>query len=77
MSLSWDELPEHLAAGEVAQVMRVTERTVKRWIHTGQLPSVKIGGLRRVTKTTLRRFAAQRQQLRRVRCPHCQGTFLL
>lgn len=34
-----------LTAAEVADRMRVTRKTVYRWIRTGQLPSVKTPGV--------------------------------
>ena len=38
---------------EVADSFNVTERTVRRWIAAGDLPSVKIGGSRRIPLVTL------------------------
>jgi excisionase family DNA binding protein len=42
----------YLRAGAVAKPYGVSQRTVRRWIAAGVLPSIKIGGMR------LRRAAA-------------------
>ena len=46
----------HLLVREVAPSVRRSERTVRRWIADGVLPSVKIGGTRLVAKTDLHRL---------------------
>lgn len=38
---------------QIAEMLGVTERTVRRWIADGTLPSVKLGGARLVARTTL------------------------
>ena len=38
---------------EIAEWLDVTERTVRRWIADGTLPSVKLGGARLVARVTL------------------------
>ena len=40
--------PQYLRAGEIAELLGVNVRTVRRWIADGTLPSVKIGGARLV-----------------------------
>ena len=40
---------------QIASLLGVTERTVRRWIADGTLPSVKLGGARLVARTTLER----------------------
>ena len=40
---------------QIAEMLGVTERTVRRWIADGTLPSVKLGGARLVARTTLER----------------------
>lgn len=43
-------------AREIAAVLSVTERTVRRWIADGILPSIRIGGARVVAKEDLERL---------------------
>ncbi len=38
---------------QIAELLSVTERTVRRWIADGTLPSVKLGGARLVARVTL------------------------
>ncbi len=38
---------------QIAELLGVTERTVRRWIAEGMLPSVKLGGARLVARATL------------------------
>lgn len=45
-----------LSAREIAQRLGCSVRTVRRWIAEGTLPSVRIGGLRRVSVADLDRF---------------------
>jgi excisionase family DNA binding protein len=47
------ESREYLRAGDIARLAGVSERTVRRWIATGDLPSVKIAGTRLVAKACL------------------------
>ena len=48
-----------LTQDEIAQEVGCTERTVRRWIADGTLPSVKLGGARLVARATLeQRLAA-------------------
>ncbi len=42
-----------LRPGQIAELLGVTERTVRRWIADGILPSVKLGGARLVARATL------------------------
>jgi excisionase family DNA binding protein len=37
----------------VAELLGVTERTVRRWIADGTLPSVKVGGARLIARDAL------------------------
>jgi excisionase family DNA binding protein len=48
--------PEYLRAREVAELLNLSERTVRRWIADGTLPSVKIGGARLVPVDEIRRL---------------------
>ncbi len=38
---------------QIAEMLGVTERTVRRWIADGTLPSVRLGGARLVARATL------------------------
>ena len=38
---------------QIAELLGVTERTIRRWIADGTLPSVKLGGARLVARVTL------------------------
>ena len=51
-------LPEYLRAHQIADLLGVTERTVRRWISDGTLPSVKLGGARLVAVAELDRKLA-------------------
>ena len=50
--------PAYLRAAGIAQHLGVSERTVRRWIASRELPSVKIGGARLVAKEDLERLLA-------------------
>jgi excisionase family DNA binding protein len=57
------ELPEWLTVDEVAQQLRVTDETVRRWIRRRQLPVLDLGGPRagyRIRRDDLDRFIKQR-----------------
>ncbi len=45
--------PEYLRAREIADTLGNSERTVRRWIADGILPSCKIGGARLVARSDL------------------------
>jgi len=44
------------SAGEVADVFRVSEQTVSRWLRDGLLSGLRIGGLWRVGESDLQQF---------------------
>lgn len=46
----------YLRAREIARELGITERTVRRWIASGELPSVRIGGARLVARADLERL---------------------
>lgn len=46
---------------EVAEVLRVSPRTVDRLIASGELPSVKIGGSRRIQHEALLNFISRHE----------------
>lgn len=48
--------PHYMRAGKIAQLLGISERTVRRLIASKDLPSVKIGGARLVAKADLERL---------------------
>jgi len=48
--------PHYMRAGDIAQLLGVSERTVRRWIASGALPSRKIVGARLVARADLERL---------------------
>ncbi len=51
-----------LTIAEVADRLRVNEKTVRRWIDTQELPAFKLGRQWRISEQGLRRFLRMRQQ---------------
>ena len=49
-----------LTAADVAATAQVSVRTVRRWIAAGTLPSVRIGGARRITPRQLQAALGER-----------------
>lgn len=45
-----------LTIEEVAKLLKVTDRTVRRWIDDGKLKALKIGGVIRVTEEDYNEF---------------------
>ena len=48
--------PSYLRARQIAELLGVNVRTVRRWIADGTISSVKIGGARLVAETDLLRL---------------------
>lgn len=46
----------YLRAGAIARELGLSERTVRRWIGAGLLPSCRIGGARLVARAALARL---------------------
>jgi len=46
-------------AGEVAEMLGVSERTVRNWLSTGELKSYKFGGSRRILDDDMWQFVAR------------------
>lgn len=44
---------QYVRAGAIARVLGMRERTIRRWIASGELPSIKVGGARLVAKSDL------------------------
>lgn len=56
------EQPEFLTPQEVAELLRVSVYTVRRWIKEGDLPAYKVGRSWRIDQEELERWLdAQRQ----------------
>ena len=55
-------LPLLLTIQEVADRLRVNEKTVRRWIDTQELPAFKLGRQWRISEQDLRRFLQMRWQ---------------
>ncbi len=53
--LKLDELPDLLTVGEVAEILRVSSLTIKRWGKRGKLPAIRINsrGDRRYRKESV------------------------
>jgi excisionase family DNA binding protein len=58
-----DVAEQYLTLAEVAQRLRMSEATVRRWVRTGQLPAEKVGlapSFRyRVARSELERFCTR------------------
>jgi excisionase family DNA binding protein len=50
-----DEAP-FLTVQDIAERLQVSEQTVRRWIKTGQLPAIELGGQYRVSPDDFREF---------------------
>jgi excisionase family DNA binding protein len=59
VAVSKIEADEVYTVPEVAELLKTSVRTVQRWVRDGRLPSLKIGGLRRVTGAAIKQFLAQ------------------
>ena len=53
---------EYLRADEIARLTGVSVRTVRRWIATGTLPSVKVAGVRLAAKKAVQQMLAPAPQ---------------
>lgn len=64
-TLSLDELPELLTIEEVANLLRVSKITLKRWGKSGKLPAIRINsrGDRRYKKEEVMRFLGIKSSL--------------
>ena len=49
----------YLRARDIVRELGITERTVRRWIADGRLPSVKPGGARLVAREDLERLLGE------------------
>ena len=52
-------LPAYLTVGEVAELLRLNQQTVRNWIDRGELPAVRVGERRvRIRQSDLDEFLA-------------------
>lgn len=52
-----DPRPELCTVAQVAEILQVHEKTVRRWINEGRLPVVRIGRLVRIPSSALDELA--------------------
>ncbi len=52
---------EALTVKEVAEKLHVSRPTVEKWIKSGELPSLELGGCRRILRSDLETFIAGRR----------------
>jgi excisionase family DNA binding protein len=63
MSDELEKLPDMMIPSDIAQFMRVNERTVRTWIESKELPAFPIGKRGyRISKTDFRDFIERRKQ---------------
>jgi excisionase family DNA binding protein len=48
-----------LTVPEVAAILRVTDRTVRRWANEGRIERIKLGGVARFTASSIEELIAQ------------------
>ena len=53
------DVTDELTPRQVAELLGVTPRTVQRWIATGRLPAARVGGRRRVSRSSLSAFSGE------------------
>lgn len=52
---------EHYTAREVAEMLKVHERTISRWIKDGRLPAIRLGNRYRISRQDLEKFLQDRR----------------
>lgn len=57
-----DELPRLLTVRAVAELARVSEKTIRRTIAAGKLPCMRIGTLVRVSEKDVQRWLETRKE---------------
>ncbi|MFF4355100.1 helix-turn-helix domain-containing protein [Streptomyces sp. NPDC001530] len=56
----WPVGEAFLTVAEVARIMRVSKMTVYRLVHSGHLPSIRVGRSYRVTAQAVREYLGER-----------------
>lgn len=51
-----DSQPQYLSTEEIANRLRISERTVIRWVKTGELCAFRLGHITRVTLEDYKKF---------------------
>ena len=54
----------YLTPQEVADLLKVTRRTVYRWIESGELPVIRFGSAYRITDSDLEAFIRRHRTMR-------------
>ncbi len=49
-------MDEYYTVKELSQLVKISDITIRQWIHDGKLKSVKIGGARRIPKSEVERL---------------------
>ena len=44
---------------EVAEILGLAEQTIRKWVHQGKIPVVKLGSSARVTQETVNKLAEE------------------
>jgi excisionase family DNA binding protein len=52
---------EYLTIKDIAQQLKLDEKTIRRWIKSKQLPAIELGGKYRVTRSDLNAFLESRK----------------
>lgn len=52
---------EYLTIKDIARQLKMDEKTIRRWIKSGQLPAIELGGKYRVSRTDLNAFLESRK----------------
>ena len=50
----------YMTVGEVAELLRVDEKTVRNWIRNGLLPAIRVGRQYRIERTEYESFVSAR-----------------
>lgn len=61
-SPSVEGLPAYLSVQEVAELFRVHPQSIRRAIHRGELPAVKIAGSIRISRSELEEHLRRREE---------------
>jgi excisionase family DNA binding protein len=52
-------IEQHYSVARVASILGQTERTLRRWIHDGKFPALKMGRSIRIAHSDLERWLAK------------------
>ncbi|MFN8474897.1 MAG: helix-turn-helix domain-containing protein [Anaerolineae bacterium] len=54
---------EYLTPKEIAQLLKLHEETIRRYLRSGELPAIKLGGVYRVKREDLEEFLKKHRTL--------------